>query len=319
MMHCHYNVLLLCLLTTTSVTLQDNSNIIHKSPQEEPLNSLTPRSFSVYFTSTIVKKLHVCPEERVVDALDHFLTNMKHELREVVSFNYEDTFQQVHHHICHSSEEVGLICDEEPPNEVFFMASLQSLNMKEPLIYPLRRGYSARSLGRCGCARMEVEQGVKCSEEDVEDLASEFLKHFPPELSSTRSTQEEEQQEGGPEASDRFLSSTIKQFDDENSYVVLGLSPSGVDQETGKPYDSNDIKKAYRTLIRKYHPDKNNQQRELATSITSKINNACDFLLSQEGGAGQEGASSYTTLFQQQEFKFQFGSTSGSFSFSFSF
>lgn len=67
-------------------------------------------------------------------------------------------------------------------------------------------------------------------------------------------------------------------------YEVLGVSPAD-DEET--------IKKAYRELVKKYHPDKyiNNPLADLAAEKMKEINKAYDAIMNKgaSGGAGQAG------------------------------
>lgn len=68
-------------------------------------------------------------------------------------------------------------------------------------------------------------------------------------------------------------------------YQVLGVSPSASDEE---------IKKAYRDLARKYHPDnyQNNPLADLAQEKMKDINEAYDTITrSRASGGGQTGAS----------------------------
>ena len=69
-----------------------------------------------------------------------------------------------------------------------------------------------------------------------------------------------------------------------NPYNVLGISPSATDEE---------IKKAYRTLSRKYHPDANvnNPNREQAEERFKEIQQAYNQIMQekQQGGSGFNG------------------------------
>ncbi len=67
-------------------------------------------------------------------------------------------------------------------------------------------------------------------------------------------------------------------------YSVLGVSPSASDEE---------VKKAYRELARKYHPDNyaNNPLADLAEEKMKEINEAYDTITKQRSGGGQQGAS----------------------------
>lgn len=59
----------------------------------------------------------------------------------------------------------------------------------------------------------------------------------------------------------------------ETYYEILG-----VEQDV----DISVIKKAYRKLILKYHPDRNQDNRELAEEMTKKINEAYEVLSNEE-------------------------------------
>ena len=70
-----------------------------------------------------------------------------------------------------------------------------------------------------------------------------------------------------------------------NPYEVLGVS-EGADEET--------IKKAYRTLVKKYHPDKyvNNPLSDLAAEKIKEINKAYDMLMNKKNTGGSYTSSS---------------------------
>jgi curved DNA-binding protein CbpA len=63
----------------------------------------------------------------------------------------------------------------------------------------------------------------------------------------------------------------------ENYYVTLGLKPTGLN-EAGKPYTKKELKKTFREQSLKYHPDKNQDDTEAATTQFQKIKNAYDIL-----------------------------------------
>lgn len=73
-----------------------------------------------------------------------------------------------------------------------------------------------------------------------------------------------------------------------NPYQVLGVSPSASDEE---------IKKAYRTLSRKYHPDANvnNPNKAAAEEKFKEVQQAYDQIMKekQQGGGGFNGNYSY--------------------------
>ena len=68
-------------------------------------------------------------------------------------------------------------------------------------------------------------------------------------------------------------------------YSVLGVSPTASDEE---------IKKAYRELVRKYHPDNylDNPLSDLAQEKMKQINEAYDIIMRQRGGGGNGSSQS---------------------------
>ncbi|SHH50417.1 molecular chaperone DnaJ [Sporobacter termitidis DSM 10068] len=66
-------------------------------------------------------------------------------------------------------------------------------------------------------------------------------------------------------------------------YSVLGVSPGATEEE---------IKKAYRELVRKYHPDNyhNNPLADLAQEKMKEINEAYDQVTKSRSGGGQSGS-----------------------------
>lgn len=80
-------------------------------------------------------------------------------------------------------------------------------------------------------------------------------------------------------------------------YSVLGVSQNASDEE---------IKKAYRELARKYHPDnyQNNPLADLAEEKMKEINEAYDTITKQRsGGGGYQGAQSgYSSYSGQQQY-----------------
>lgn len=77
-----------------------------------------------------------------------------------------------------------------------------------------------------------------------------------------------------------------------NPYEVLGLTPQASDDE---------IKKAYRTLSRKYHPDANinNPNKALAEEKFKEVQAAYNQIIDerQHGGGYQDGYSSYSSSY----------------------
>ena len=73
-----------------------------------------------------------------------------------------------------------------------------------------------------------------------------------------------------------------------NPYEVLGITPDASDEE---------IKKAYRRLSRKYHPDANvdNPHKEQAEEKFKEVQAAYQSIMNKDsaGGSGKYGNSSY--------------------------
>ena len=63
----------------------------------------------------------------------------------------------------------------------------------------------------------------------------------------------------------------------ENSYKILGVAPSATDEE---------LKKAYRRLAKKYHPDANPDNQELAAEKMAQVNAAYDEIINFRQGKG---------------------------------
>ena len=85
----------------------------------------------------------------------------------------------------------------------------------------------------------------------------------------------------------------------ENSYRILGVSPSVSDDE---------LKKAYRKLAKKYHPDANPGREEEAARQMAQVNAAYDEIVNFRQGKGQSdpfagfgGGQSETENFYKRE------------------
>jgi curved DNA-binding protein CbpA len=78
-------------------------------------------------------------------------------------------------------------------------------------------------------------------------------------------TKEEYKEQKTEERYTQSSSDEFAQFYSESAYIILGVSSDD---------DFTTIKKAYRKLVRKYHPDLNPDNIELYTEITQHINDA---------------------------------------------
>ncbi len=87
--------------------------------------------------------------------------------------------------------------------------------------------------------------------------------------SENSSYYEESEKEFNQEDSSKNIDEEFKQFYSPSAYIVLGVSSED---------DINTIKKTYRTLIRIYHPDINQDNIELYTEISQNINEAYEKL-----------------------------------------
>ena len=89
-----------------------------------------------------------------------------------------------------------------------------------------------------------------------------------------------------------------------NPYDVLGVSPSASDDE---------IKKAYRDLTRKYHPDANvdNPLADLAEEKFKEVQEAYDTIM-HERSSGSSGSYSYGGSSSGSSGSYSYGGSSGS-------
>lgn len=80
-----------------------------------------------------------------------------------------------------------------------------------------------------------------------------------------------------------------------NPYEVLGVSEDSTDEE---------IKKAYRELVKKYHPDQygNNPLSELAAEKLKEVNLAYDTITKERAENGKRSGNTYTDANSQAEF-----------------
>lgn len=87
-------------------------------------------------------------------------------------------------------------------------------------------------------------------------------------------------------------------------YEVLGVSPSDSDEE---------IKKAYRALARKYHPDNyhDNPLADLAEEKMKEINEAYEMITKSRSGGGSSYGGGYSSAYQSQSQSY--GTSSGQF------
>lgn len=81
-----------------------------------------------------------------------------------------------------------------------------------------------------------------------------------------------------------------------NPYEVLGVSQNA---------SIEDIKKAYRELVKKYHPDKyqDNPLRELAEEKLREINEAYEYLLKNHGGGNAYSSGNYSYYNEHSPFQ----------------
>ncbi len=89
-------------------------------------------------------------------------------------------------------------------------------------------------------------------------------------------------------------------------YSVLGVSPSASDDE---------IKKAYRDLARKYHPDnyQDNPLADLAQEKMKAINEAYDTITRARAGGASHSGQSYSQSYGQQSYADQSTSSSATY------
>ena len=320
---------------------------ISQDAEESNIQLTMLSSSPMYFSETVVRHCHVCLGQRVQDAVQYFVSGVKEEFHGV---DVAALSAQVFAHICPPDAHPALLCDSGPPRQTIHNAFISS-DLGIPFnegSFPLKNGYTPRVQAACVCAHSHVYSGRLCSQKDVDNLTNVFKLHYPgheatkktkskPKTSSNaapksnpdtmlKDTSTMHLGSDGPErassdqdqSGNHLLPHIIEMFDSTNNYEVLGLSKTGIDPATHKPYDSGDIKKAYRSLARQYHPDKNIHHRELATQITSKINHACDTLL-RDGPTKSDDAETFTTHFQQNGFQFTATTTGSGSSFSFSF
>ena len=77
--------------------------------------------------------------------------------------------------------------------------------------------------------------------------------------------EEEIEEEYQEQTHSRYYSDEFSQFYNSSAYIVLGVSSDD---------DFQTIKKAYKKLVRKYHPDLNPDNIKFYTEITQHINEA---------------------------------------------
>ncbi len=89
------------------------------------------------------------------------------------------------------------------------------------------------------------------------------------ETKSSKSEQNSYQKQEVPKREQKRDYGVFERFYDDNAYVVLGVSSND---------DFRTIKKAYRTLVRQYHPDLNLDKAEQYTEIMQNLNRAYEKL-----------------------------------------
>ena len=89
------------------------------------------------------------------------------------------------------------------------------------------------------------------------------------EAKSSKSEQNSYQQQHTPKKETKSDHGAFERFYDDNAYVVLGVNATD---------EFKTIKKAYRTLVRQFHPDLNLDKVEQYTEIMQKLNHAYEKL-----------------------------------------
>lgn len=89
------------------------------------------------------------------------------------------------------------------------------------------------------------------------------------EAKSSKSEQNNHQRQEIPKRETKRDYGAFERFYDDNAYIVLGVSAND---------DLRTIKRAYRTLVRQYHPDLNLDNAEQYTEIMQKLNHAYEKL-----------------------------------------
>lgn len=100
-------------------------------------------------------------------------------------------------------------------------------------------------------------------EQDNPKQEQEFNYSKYEEYESFYEEEQETSQKDDLEHIEEQIKDELKQFYSKDPYLVLGVNPSD---------DKQTIKKAYRSLLKEHHPDKNRDNIEEATFITQRIN-----------------------------------------------
>lgn len=101
----------------------------------------------------------------------------------------------------------------------------------------------------------QTHQENSYNQQEYQEFYEEYKKQKDSEARQEQTSQKQDYSKD--EKYSRFYSSS--------AYIVLGVSDND---------DYKTIKKAYRKIVREYHPDLNPQNKELYTEITQNINNA---------------------------------------------
>jgi hypothetical protein len=112
-----------------------------------------------------------------MDAAQDFVLAAEEELKDTeFVIHSKEMISEIVQHICSlTSVSPPLVCDDSPPNDVFFLASLTGTVQPAPSTpFPLRLGYSPVSQAGCACAHQLVRSGVPCSAEDATALSASF-------------------------------------------------------------------------------------------------------------------------------------------------
>jgi DnaJ-domain-containing protein 1 len=258
---------------------------------------------NIYFPDIPTQVLSVCEGQRPEDAVANFLG-----MFQFISIESErNMLNTVMTFLCDALEtsDLNLKCTTRVPTELTTILDISHLGHHVKSVN-VRAGLDATVEAECVCSFME------CQLEAKKRIEAAIMQSI-----STTSTRSEE------------TNVTEMQFASSNLYEVLGLSNEDIDDVTEVA-----IKRKYRELARRYHPDKNLNRVDWATEVFKNITNAYETLVDpdrrrrydmQSNGRGDQHSSqennvmfSTTPGTTQQTFHFE-TSSSGSASFGFTF